>query len=208
MRSKPYVAAAVSMVLGPFLLFSLMVLIYQAAQPRFTQEPQTVSQFVIKQITPPPAPTTSSTPEPPPPAKPLAPPSPLEGLGAQLPGLQLSLSSGLGDFINAEDSLLGDTRDVAMTGDTVDQPPRATQQGGVVYPPAARSKGTEGYVLLNVLVDKQGQVLQVQVLEAQPAGVFEEAAIQGVRGWQFSPARYQGQAVKTWVQQRISFNLS
>jgi len=46
------------------------------------------------------------------------------------------------------------------------------------------------------------------VIESYPEGVFDEAAMQGVNQWKFSPAMYQGKAVRAWARQRVRFDLS
>src|SRR5699024_7690181 len=56
-----------------------------------------------------------------------------------------------------------------------------------MYPPRARSKGIEGYVLLEFTVTETGSVTNVHVLEAHPKGVFNEAAIKAVRRFKYKP---------------------
>jgi protein TonB len=104
--------------------------------------------------------------------------------------------------------LLGDGSGLVMTDDTVDQPPRATFQAPMVYPPRARSQGVEGYVVLSLLIGLTGEIEQVEVVESYPEGTFDEAALAGVNQWRFDPALYQGQAVRAWARQRIRFDLS
>ena len=56
-----------------------------------------------------------------------------------------------------------------------------------VYPPAARAAGTEGRVTLRYDVGVDGTVLNLRVLEAEPEGVFEEAALRALSRWRFRP---------------------
>jgi protein TonB len=95
-----------------------------------------------------------------------------------------------------------------MTAELVDVPPKPITRGTFKYPPAAKKKGIKGYVLLSVLVDVDGSVNQVQVLESNPSGIFDSAALQGIRDWQFEPAKYKGETVKVWAKQKIRFDLS
>jgi protein TonB len=107
-----------------------------------------------------------------------------------------------------DDSLLGDVgNDVVMTGESVDVAPKPAQRSAMEYPKAARKSGVTGYVLMNLLIDKTGQVEKVKVLQSEPAGVFDEVAKAGVQGWQFTPAQYKGQPVKVWAKQKIRFDL-
>ena len=91
---------------------------------------------------------------------------------------------------------------------SVDKPPRATYQAPMNYPPRARAKGTEGFVVFSLLIGITGEIEQVRIVESYPEGVFDEAATQGINQWRFEPAMYQGQAVRSWARQRIRFDLS
>ena len=107
-----------------------------------------------------------------------------------------------------ERDLLGGTGNMVMTDDTVDDPPRATLQAPVIFPPRARAKGIEGYVVFSILIGITGEIEQLKIVESYPEGVFDEAATQGINQWRFAPATYQGQAVRAWAKQRIRFDLS
>lgn len=106
--------------------------------------------------------------------------------------------------------LLGDAeRDLVMTSDTVDEPPRATRRVAPQYPPQARKRGITGYVLLSLTIGPSGDVQRAKVIKAEPQGIFEQAALSTVRGWGFSPGRYKGAAqTVTGVKQKIIFNLT
>lgn len=130
------------------------------------------------------------------------------------PSLASSLtgsSFGLGQFeflADGANGLLGDPGDVVMTEDTVDEIPRASYRPPLKYPDYARKRGLGGYVLLNLLVDKTGNVQDVRLLNSEPAGVFDQVAMESVKEWSFDPATYKGSPVKVWVKQRIAFNLN
>ncbi len=126
----------------------------------------------------------------------------LEGLDFGLPQYESEDLSALGG------NLLGDNKDVVMTDASVDVAPKPMVQTAIPYPLRAKAQGVEGYVLLSVLISPTGQVERVKVLEAQPAGIFEAAAENGVRTWKFEPAQYKGEAVRVWATQRVRFDLS
>ena len=63
----------------------------------------------------------------------------------------------------------------------------------LVYPPRAKAAGVEGRVLVRYDVDAEGRVRNAVVETAEPAGVFEAAALAAVRSWRFKP-RYAGGA--------------
>ncbi|MEF2146440.1 MAG: energy transducer TonB [Desulfovibrionaceae bacterium] len=89
----------------------------------------------------------------------------------------------------------------------VDQAPRPLHQTPPEYPSAARQRRQTGSVELRFLVERDGNVSQVEVVKADPPGVFEDSAVRTVRKWRFSPGMRQGEAVRTWVRVPISFNL-
>ena len=67
----------------------------------------------------------------------------------------------------------------------------------MVYPPAAKAEGIEGYVVIRYDVTAQGAVANPEVVEAEPEGVFEEAALASIAQWRFRPATVGGEAVET-----------
>lgn len=165
----------------------------------------------------------SRPPKPPPPPKPLprrAPPKrssdptrpPAPQLGIGLSGIDLGLPafahSGLEKL--GKSLLAGDERldNVAMTQKTVDVPARPTRRVPPSYPPRARADNISGQVQLRVLIDRSGAVARTRVIASKPREVFDEAAQSAVRQWQFSPARYRGRAVKTWMQLTVRFELN
>jgi protein TonB len=126
-----------------------------------------------------------------------------------LSGLDLGLPGFSADDLGAlEGDLLGGADGMVMTDDTVDQPPAASYQSPMIYPPRARARGVEGYVVFSLLIGITGEIEQVKIIESYPEGVFDEAAMQGINQWRFEPAIYQGQAVRAWAKQRIRFDLS
>ncbi len=128
-------------------------------------------------------------------------------MNSALSGLDTGLDSFMSDDMGMDDSLLGDAdKDVVMSEGSVDQAPKATQRSAMEYPKAAKKKGIKGYVLLNLLIDKQGDVSKVRVLESVPERVFDSAAIEGVKAWHFNPGQYKGKAVKVWAKQKIRFD--
>lgn len=135
-------------------------------------------------------------------------PTPLLGLDSSLSGLDFGLPAFDGSELDLGAGLLGDSNDVVMTDDSVDQAPRPIIQTPMVYPARAKAQGITGYVLLSVLISPTGQVEKVKVLEAQPAGVFDDIAMAGVKQWKFEPATYKGEQVRVWARQRVRFDLS
>lgn len=76
-----------------------------------------------------------------------------------------------------------------------------------VYPPAAMGKNITGTVAFKFLVDKDGMVKTVEIIEAAPEGVFEQATVDAVRQWRFQPAKVKGEAVSCWARSSIQYEL-
>jgi protein TonB len=209
-RRKRLATALASMVVGTLVVLSTVVLInrFASGPDRITGEDQNQILFDRK---PPPEQQAVQQPRPKPKPRrtPRTPPPPLLGLGTDLSGIDFGLPAFDISELNALDGdLLGGASGLVMTDDTVDTPPRAVFQAPMQYPPRAKSKGVKGYVVLSLLVGLTGEIEQVKVLESFPAGVFDEAALQGIGQWKFEPATYQGKVVRAWARQRIRFELS
>lgn len=71
------------------------------------------------------------------------------------------------------------------------------------YPPAARRTGAEGSVELAYRVNQQGEAVDIQVLSATPAGLFENAAVSAMGRWQFASDSHGGH-----YRQIFDFNLA
>ncbi len=197
-----------SMFAGTVLVVGTLLLINRLSETPERNNPNGETSFAVrKQQQPPPPPRPRR--EPPPRKRSSDPAPPMVSLDSSLSGIDFGLPGfDAGDLNDLQDQLLGDTRDVIMTDDSVDSPPRPTYQAPMAYPRSARARGVQGYVVLSLLISATGEIEKVQVLEANPSGVFEEAALEGVRNWRFEPAQYQGRNVKVWARQRVRFDLS
>jgi len=60
-------------------------------------------------------------------------------------------------------------------------------------------------VLLRVELDASGKPQQVHVEQSQPAGVFDQAAIEAVQSWTFNPSQRDDRPVESVVQVPIRF---
>lgn len=75
------------------------------------------------------------------------------------------------------------------------------------YPALAKRRQWEGRVLLKVRVLANGSVAAVSVETSSGHELLDEAALEAVRQWHFVPAKRGGQAVDSWVNVPINFNL-
>lgn len=75
------------------------------------------------------------------------------------------------------------------------------------YPPDAKAQGLEGEVVLRLVIDENGEVVEATVSEGAGHG-FDEAAIAAARKLRFEPARYaDGTPFKAAIQYRYAFEL-
>ena len=78
-----------------------------------------------------------------------------------------------------------------------------------IYPQAAKADGVEGYVVVEFTVSAAGDVEGVKVVEAQPQGVFEQAALRAAERFKYRPHRKADQQVPVHgVRNRIVFSLA
>lgn len=89
----------------------------------------------------------------------------------------------------------------------VDQPPVATRQVKPLYPFLARRNNIEGKVVIRFIVDVNGDVLEPEVTESEPEGVFDEAAIDAILKYKFRPAQKDGKAVDCIVNAPMKFTV-
>lgn len=174
----------------------------EAARPPASPERAPASFEVAHAPRPPKAPRPRA--EPRPQRTPDAAP-PLPVLAAGLGGLDLGFGGPRAVEIETRSSV--DAGDPVMTADAVDVLPEPLQQAAPAYPPAARAKGLTGSVTLSLQIDATGRVTDVELVTAQPTGVFDEAALRAARTWRFRPATYGGRAVAVRVEQTLNFDL-
>jgi TonB family protein len=74
-----------------------------------------------------------------------------------------------------------------------------------VYPEQARKRGVEGWVELAFTVMPNGTVEDVEVRNASPANVFDDAAVRAIRGWRFEPVERNGERVAQRAMVRLRF---
>jgi len=76
------------------------------------------------------------------------------------------------------------------------------------YPPIARRMKVQGDVVLSLLVDENGRVVETRVIQGVRGGAgLNEAATQAARRAQYRPATKNGMRVKMWTTLKIPFRL-
>ncbi|MEH6595852.1 MAG: energy transducer TonB [Colwellia polaris] len=77
-----------------------------------------------------------------------------------------------------------------------------------IYPRRAQSRGIEGYVIVEFTVTKNGSVRSPLVIESQPEGIFDRAAMDAALKFKYKPRVVDGVATEVaGVQNKISFEI-
>jgi protein TonB len=85
------------------------------------------------------------------------------------------------------------------------EPPKKIVDVAPLYPPLARASHVEGIVILEVVIDEHGEVTSTRVLRSMR--LLDQAAVDAVRGWKFSPARLNGEAIPVVMTVTVNFTL-
>jgi protein TonB len=75
------------------------------------------------------------------------------------------------------------------------------------YPDMARRAGIEGRVIIQFIVDENGNVQNPQVVRSAGAGGLDEAAVKAIRQMKFSPGMQRGRPVRVQMTQPVVFRL-
>lgn len=133
----------------------------------------------------------------------------------------------IAEVIEAEDEEVPDTVTIAETelevdsfvpppppdeGEVVDffvleSPPQPKKQVDPEYPDLARKGQVEGKVLVEVIIGFDGKVESAKVLQAEPEGFFEDAALEAAKKWTFTPAEQRDKPVRVRYQIPFRFQL-
>jgi TonB family protein len=84
------------------------------------------------------------------------------------------------------------------------EPLQVIRTGSVVYPAIAKARGLTGPAVVEVTVGKDGKPHNPKYISGQP--VFKDAAFQAVMGYQFKPAKLNGQPIEQSTIIRLNFH--
>jgi len=204
--NKRPIFALLAMFLGASLMVILVVSFNKSVKKKEAKVKDPIRYMHMKKTPPK---VNKPKPKPKPKRQKAVPKAPLPNLGALLGGIEMDIPEfATGDISGDAKDILGDIGDTAMSEGTVDVKPKVLSRSPMEYPKSAMKNQIKGYVLINLLIDKQGNVEVAKVLESFPAGVFDNVALQGVRNWRFSPGQYKGQPIKTWAKQKVRFDFN
>lgn len=77
-----------------------------------------------------------------------------------------------------------------------------------IYPRRAAERRIEGWVVVKFSINEQGMVESPEVVDAEPRGIFESAAVRAIRKWRYKPKIEGGKPVKRHgISVKLTFNL-
>lgn len=78
-----------------------------------------------------------------------------------------------------------------------------------MYPPRARARKVEGWVWLEFTITAHGTTRDIHILDSDPKGYFEKAALAAVQKYRYKPRTVDGEAVdRSGVQVVLSFDIA
>lgn len=193
----------VGLVLGvavTFLLYWFMSVLVAAGQNALTEAPE--GRIVNFVRVPDPPQLRTQQPKPEKPDKPEVAP--------ETPKVQTDVAKPQGDAVNigamgVDSDLAVDTSAGLSASDGEYLP---IVKVAPVYPRRAQTQGTEGWVLLRFTVTETGAVVDPEVVDSEPPGVFDRAAKNAVQRFKYKPRVINGQAQRVQgVEHLITFKL-
>lgn len=82
---------------------------------------------------------------------------------------------------------------------------KAISKPAPVYPPIAKAARASGMVVVQITIDENGDVFSARAVSGHP--LLQQAAVNAVRQWKFSPTLLSGQPVKVAGLITVNFNL-
>jgi periplasmic protein TonB len=97
------------------------------------------------------------------------------------------------------------TKDPIPVGGNI-RPPTRVVYAAPVYPQLALAARKEGTVILQAVIDETGHVREVKVLRS--VQLLDDAALQAVANWKFTPTLLNGKAVPVVMTVTVAFSLT
>ena len=117
------------------------------------------------------------------------------------------------DILYAKENLLGGIKSELKLPDIFESrkkegfiAPVALVQYPPRYPREARYRGIEGFVEVELNIDRRGRIESVRILECS-SELFKDPTIDALIRWRFKPARFNGNEIASKAKLRIPFSL-
>ncbi|MCP4119022.1 MAG: energy transducer TonB [Desulfobacteraceae bacterium] len=216
----PWIGAALVSILLNVLFFSLMPLMTDQDGDILTRSIPAASKVNVVRLKRPDSEVRKKEkkppkPEPPKPEKPVKKqpralskqkPAPLPRLDFQL-NPNLPATPGLPVFPMEQVTLDPHSMDNAYTPGELDNTLTPVTHVPPIYPFQAKRRGIQGWVKVKFLVNAQGRVEQISILDSDPETIFDQSVLNVLPKWRFSPGTIEGVNVNTWVVTTIRFEL-
>jgi periplasmic protein TonB len=82
--------------------------------------------------------------------------------------------------------------------------PRLITKVDPIYPPLARQSRIQGEVVIDAIIDPQGNVSQAKIISGHP--MLIQAALDAIRKWKYEPTLLNGQPVAVELQAHVQFH--
>lgn len=86
------------------------------------------------------------------------------------------------------------------------QPPKLLNEVQPTYPPLAREARVQGDVMIDSIIDKQGDVTQMKLVSGNP--LLITAALNAMKQWKYQPTRLNGTPISVEMQVTVHFSLA
>lgn len=172
-----------------------------------TPTPPPPEPIVLAEIVPPTPSAEAIQPAPPPPEpgpETVSPPTPAVRR-AMVPASAVPSANNTGD---SSSPTPGKDYTTAAGSPTATAKPDYLRNPEPEYPLAARRRGQQGTVLLNVTVNPRGRATQISVQQSSGFELLDQAAIKAVQTWDFEPARVGTMAVESKIEVPVRFKLT
>lgn len=134
--------------------------------------------------------------------------APLPDIAPNITGIEINIPEYEADeFLNIDTSALGEVAGLNMSSDSELTKPQLIKYQQPKYPNRALVQNKSGKVVLSLFIDKAGLVQKIKVLQSDPPELFDQAAVNAVRQWQFKPAMLKGEKAEIWVTLPVVFEL-
>ena len=90
--------------------------------------------------------------------------------------------------------------------DDLDELPKPLTPLKPIYPTRASRRKIEGHVQVEFILTADGTVRDIKVLDSEPAGIFDNAAMRAIENWRLAPGQKDGKAVSTRIIQTVDFH--
>jgi len=99
-----------------------------------------------------------------------------------------------------------DSGPIRITSDVI--PPKIIKRVEPRYPEMARKANIQGIVIIEAVISKTGKVVDARVLRSMGKSGLDEAAIEAVMQWEFTPATLNGVPVDVYMTLTVDFRLT